>query len=291
MKEFVIFTDSCCDLENEYLEKEGIVTLPMSFSFKNGEESYVDDPSHKEMSIKTFYDRLRNKEVAKTNQVNMLTFEEKAEEVLKEGKSILVLSFSSALSGTYNTLSISSEELKEKYPELDIKVVDSLCASMGEGLFVYFVNEFKQNGDSLEECYEKAMDLRHHILHYFTVDDLGCLQRGGRLTASKAFIANLLNLKPVLHVDPEGKLVPIGKTMGRKKSLMEILSKFEAECIDDRVVFISHGDCEDDANFVKERILAKHPNIKVLMTNYIGPVIGAHSGPGTLAVYFKGEKR
>lgn len=291
MKDFVIFTDSCSDLSLDFINSENIVVLPMSFSFKNGEEVYLDDPSHKEMSIKDFYSRLRNKEVAKTNQVNMLTFEETAEKYLKEDKNILVLSFSSALSGTYNTLSICANELKEKYKDNEIYIVDSLCASFGEGLFVYLVNEYKKAGDDIETCYEKALELRHHILHLFTVDDLGCLARGGRLSASKAFIANLLSLKPLLHVSKEGKLVPIGKSIGRKKSLIDLVNRFDKECIDDRIVFISHGDCLEEALFVKEKILAKRPNIKVLLINDIGPVIGAHSGPGTLAIYFIGKER
>ncbi len=291
MKDFVIFTDSCSDLSLKYVEEENIVVLPMSYSFKDGKEVYYDDPSHKGMSVKDFYNRIRNKEIAKTNQVNMLTFEEEAEKYLKQDKNILVLSFSSALSGTYNSLNISVNDLKEKYKDNEIYIVDSLCASFGEGLFVYLVNEYKKNGDDIKTCYDKALELRHHILHLFTVDDLSCLARGGRLSASKAFVANLLSLKPLLHVDKEGKLVPFAKTIGRKKSLMELINKFDRECIDDRVVFISHGDCLEDALFVKDKILAKRPNIKTILVNDIGPVIGSHSGPGTLAIYFIGKER
>lgn len=291
MNDFVIFTDSCCDLPYDYLAKEGIICLPMSFSFNNGKEIYTDDPSHSEMDIKTFYNRLKNKEVSKTNQVNLETYLKEATKVLKEGNDILVLSFSSALSGTFNAIKIGSDELSNSFPERKIKAIDSLCASMGEGLFVYLVNDYKNKKHNLEETYEYAENLKHHILHYFTVDDLGCLQRGGRLTATKAFLATILNLKPVLHVDKEGRLVPISKKIGRKQSIMEIFSKFEQECVDDEVVFISHGDCLQDAEFLKQKIMSKHPNIKVFMVNYIGPVIGSHSGPGTLALYFKGEHR
>ena len=290
MKEFVIFTDSCCDLPADLIKKEGIEVIPMSFGF-NDQEIYLDDSEHKEMSPEVFYNRLRNKEVAKTNQISIDTYLNKAKAVLNEGKDILVLSFSSALSGTFNVFELATQDLLDEYKDAQIKVVDSLCASLGQGLFVYLVNEIKKSGANLEECYEKAIDLRKHIIHVFTVDDIGTLKRGGRLSASKAFLANLLNLKPVLHVDDEGRLVPIGKKIGRRASLIDVINHYESEHSDEDVVFISHGDALSDAEFIKAKILAKHPNIKVFLINTIGPVIGAHSGPGTIALFYKGEKR
>lgn len=289
MKDYIIVTDGCSDFPSELQNKYKIKIIPMRFSF--GDEEFIDTPDHKEMSIKDFYNRLRNEEIAHTVQATGENFKNIILDDLKQGKDIIYICFSSALSGTYNSCSITKNELEKEYPNSKITVIDSLCASMGETLLVYLAINKKENGADYDECVKYIEDTKLHVSHLFTVAELGTLKRGGRLSATKAFLGSLLNLKPVLHVDNEGRLVPTDKCLGRKQSLIKIISKFEATCIDFNTVVISHGDCEEDANFIKQRILKSHPEIKVLIVGYIGPVIGAHSGPGTIAIYFLADKR
>lgn len=289
MKEYILVTDSCSDLPKDIVEQFRIKIIPMRFSF--GDQEFLDTPDHSDMDIKTFYDRLRNEEVARTVQASGENFKDVIKDDLKSGKDIIYIAFSSALSGTYNSCSVIKDELLNEYPNSKIAVIDSLCASMGEGFLVYLAAKKKESGATFEECVKFIEETKLHVVHYFTVGDLGTLKRGGRLSATAAFLGSLLNLKPVLHVDELGKLVPIEKTLGRKQSIMNIIKKIDKDCIDYDTVFISHGDCEEDANFVKERILKVHPEIKVVIIGYIGPVIGAHSGPGTLALYYLANKR
>lgn len=288
--ELVIVTDSCSDLNKDLIKELGIIVIPMHFSF--GNENFSNDPLKAEMSNKEFYDRLRCKEVAVTSQVTIEDCLKYVKPLLEEKKDVLCLAFSSALSGTYNSMKLVSEMLKEENNEYHIEVVDSLCASLGEGLFTYLVaKKAKEENLDLKSAYEYAESLKGNINHYFTVDDLSTLKRGGRLSATKAFLGTLLNLKPILHVDPEGRLVPIGKKLGRKASIINLLDYFKQRCTNNDVVFISHGDCLDEALLLKKKIEDIYKDIKVFVVSEIGPVIGAHSGPGTLALFFVGEGR
>lgn len=286
---FRIITDSCCDLPATYIEKNDIGILSIHFTI-NG-DTYSDNPEHSALGLKEFYDRLRKKEISQTALANSEQFIELAEESLKKGEDVLAIIFSSALSGTYNACRLGALELEEKYPDRKIVVMDSLSASLGQGLLIYLATEERNGGKTIEEVEDFVEIHKQKMLHYFTIDDLGTLARRGRLTASKAFIAGILNLKPVLHVDSEGRLVPIAKVMGRKQSLMALANHFVKEETGDGTFFISHGDCEEDALFLKERILKLKSNAKCVIFDFIGPVIGSHSGPSTVALFFIGDNR
>ncbi len=289
-KKLVVVTDSCSDLTEEIVKEFDINVIPMHFSFNN--EQYVDDINHSGMSIKDFYDRLRNKEVAITSQATVDDCVKYLKPFAEKNYDVLLIAFSSALSGTYNSMNLAANILKEEYNDFNIKIVDSLCASFGEGFLTYLVcKEIKDKNLDLNHAYNFAESIKGNINHYFIVDDLGTLKRGGRLSATKAFLGSLLNLKPILHVSNEGKLVPINKKLGRKASIISLFDYFKNKCINHEVVFISHGDCLEDALLLKKKIENLYNDIKVLMVGDIGPVIGAHSGPGTLAVYFIGEGR
>ena len=290
MKEYVIITDSCCDLSEELAQSAGVTVIPMVFTI-DGEEhrNYLDG---REMPYKDFYSRLRSGASASTSALNMDTFISVFEEHLKQGRDILYLGFSSGLSGTYHVSTLAAEELAPKYPESKIFCVDTLCASMGEGLLVYLSAMKKQDGATIEEVRNFAESSKLHLCHWFTVDDLNHLKRGGRISATTAFVGSLLNIKPILHVDDEGHLINVGKARGRRASVESLCAHMKETALDPsgQTVFISHGDCENDALALKDMVIKElHP--KEVQINAIGPVIGAHSGPGTLALFFLGEKR
>ena len=212
--------------------------------------------------------------------------------IADEGKDELCLIFSSALSTTYQSAAIAAKELSESRPEAKFLVVDSLCASLGQGLFVYLCAREKARGRSLEEVYGFAMETRGKVCHWFTVDDLNHLKRGGRISAATALFGSMLSIKPVMHVDDEGRLIPVSKARGRKASLLALVDHMEETAIDpkDQTVFISHGDCPEDAQFVADEVRRRF-GTEDIRVNYVGPVIGNHSGPGTLALFFLGSKR
>ena len=216
------------------------------------------------------------------------------EEVLKTGEDALVITFSSGLSTTYQSAEIAASELREKYPERKIYVVDSLCASLGQGLFVYYAAKKRTAGMGLEELYSWCLENRLHLCHWFTVDDLMYLKRGGRVSAATALVGTMLSIKPVLHVDDEGHLIPLSKVRGRKKSLNALVDGMEKQMGSFRekndIIFLSHGDCYEDALYVQEQI-KKRFGIEKFMISPVGPTIGAHSGPGTVALFFMGEAR
>ena len=229
-----------------------------------------------------------------TSQINPDEAREALEPYLKEGKDILHLSFSSGLSGTCNSMKIAAEELQEEYPERKIIVIDTLCACLGEALLLYYVLKQKENGATIEEAAKWAEENKLHIVHLFTVNDLNHLYRGGRVSRTTAVVGSMLNIKPVLHVDNDGKLTAIGKVRGRKKSLQELvklmdekIGSYHDTC---HTIFISHGDCEDEANYVAEKVKEKY-QINTIIMNQVGATIGAHSGPGTMALFFVGDER
>lgn len=287
---YIIVSDSCCDLNLDQIKDFGIEVIPLSFQIKGKEyHNYADE---REMKTHDFYELLRNKEVSVTSQAAPSDFISVFTKYVKEGYDILYISFSSALSGTYNSSLVARNAVLDEYPAAKIVCIDSLSASMGQGLLVYHACKLQQAGKSMEEVAEFVNQNILHLVHWFTVDDLGTLKRGGRLSATSAFLGTILNVKPVLHVSDEGKLVPVEKVRGRKKSLISIIERCKKSIINpsEQVIFISHGDCLDEAKFVGEKI-KEEVGVKDIIYNYVGPVIGSHSGPGTIALFYLGVNR
>ena len=290
MRDYVILTDSCCDLTAGMAEELSLEVLPLSLEM--GGATYYNYLDGRDIGFRDFYARVRNGETATTSAISVGTFEEKMRSILQSGRDILCISFSSALSTTYQSAVIAAQELSESRPEAKFLVVGSLCASLGQGLFVYLCAQEKAKGRSLEEVYNFALETRGKVCHWFTVDDLNHLKRGGRINAATALFGTMLAIKPVMHVDDEGRLIPVGKARGRKASLMALVDHMEETAIDpkNQTVFISHGDCVEDARFVADEVRRRF-GTEDIRINYVGPVIGNHSGPGTLALFFLGSKR
>lgn len=290
MREYVLMTDSSCDLPDELAKELGLTVLPLSF-VQDG-KTYRNYLDCREMPSKVFYKNLRDGHTAVTSGVNIDAATTAMEEILKSGRDILCLNFSSALSCTYASCVSAANELREKYRERTIEVVDTLAASLGQGLLVYLTAQKKKAGAALAEARDFAERMKQHVCHWFTVDDLMHLRRGGRVSTATAIVGSMLSIKPVMHTDDAGKLTPVGKVRGRKKSILALLEKMEELVIDPekQTVFISHGDCEEDAQFLAEQIKARF-HIKDILIHPVGPVIGAHSGPGTLALFFIGQHR
>lgn len=288
MKNYVIVTESTADLNVNIIDEYEIKVIPMSFGFED--ENYLNYPDHRQLDIKDFYGRVKNGERSTTTLVNAKTFEEYFEPILQAGNDILYMGFSSGLSGTFASSLIAAEELKEKYKDSKIECVDTLAASMGEGLLVYFAAKKKREGLSIDELKQWLLDNRLNLCHWFTVDDLNHLKRGGRINAMTATIGTALNVKPILHVDNEGHLIPTGNVRGRKKSIHALLEQMEATCTNADTVFISHAYCPEDAEYLAGLVKEKF-NVKEISISYIGPVIGSHTGQGALALFFLGTKR
>ena len=288
MSEYIIYTDSACDIAPEILKEWGVKYQNLTFRFVDEEREYQND----EMTPADFYACMRAGRVAKTAAINVETFKAAFEAELKEGRDVLYLGFSSGLSNTSNAGQLAANELQELYPERKILVVDTLCASAGQGLLVYLTVQKKNEGASIEEAAAYARELVPHLCHWFTVDDLVYLKRGGRVSPAVALIGTMLNIKPVMHVDDEGHLIKVSQARGRKASLKAIVDQYDALALtpDAGTVFICHGDCMDDAQRLAGMIRDKH-GVEVKLITYTGTVIGAHSGPGTLALFFLGKHR
>ena len=290
MASYVIVTDSSADLSAQMAEKAGVQVLPLRFTVEG--QTYYNWPDNREMDPKVFYRMLREGEVATTAAVNISQYLDMLEPILQSGTDVLVLSFSSGLSATYDSSRLAAEELREKYPQRKIFAVDTLCASLGQGLLVWHAAQLKDQGKSIEEVRDWVEENKLHLCHQFTVDDLHFLKRGGRISATTAVVGTMLKIKPVLHVDDGGKLVNIGKARGRKASLKALVDRMEETAIDPagQTVFISHGDCMEDAEYVAG-LVKERMGVQDVRINYVGPVIGAHSGPGTLALFHLGSRR
>ena len=289
---YQLFSDSCVDIPDSLAKELNIEILPMKVTVKNKE--YANYLDNREIDSKVFYDFLREQNTATTAQLNPNDFVDKFKPFLEKGIDVLHLSFSSALSGSFNSCLIAKKELEETFPDRKIEVIDTLAASMGQGLLVTLAAKEKLAGKSLDEVKNFVLDLRLRISHLFTVSDLGHLRRGGRLSASSMVLGNLLNIKPLLHVNELGQLKVYGKSRGRFKSLNNLVHRME-ETIDKtncKVIYISHGDCIEDAVYVKDLIKEKlgYQEDQFLI-NPIGPVIGAHSGVNTLAIFYIGNER
>ncbi len=290
MSEFVLMTDSSADLSQEMVQELGVTVLPLSFTIQG--KVYRNYPDNREMDLPLFYDMLRAGELATTSAVNVAEYTQAVEPILQEKKDVLILAFSSGLSSTYQASVLAAEELREKYPDRKIYTVDTLCASLGQGLLVYLAVQEQRKGRSIEEVRDWAEAAKLHLCHQFTVDDLHFLKRGGRISATTAVVGSMLQIKPVLHVDNEGRLINIGKARGRQASLKALVDKMEKTVTEEgkKTVFISHGDCRKDAVAVADMVRERF-GTQDIRINYVGPVIGAHSGPGTLALFYLGTER
>ena len=290
MSEYVLITDSSADLSQEMVQELGVTVLPLSFTIQG--KIYRNYPDNREMDLPLFYDMLRAGELATTSAVNVAEYTQAVEPILQEGKDVLILAFSSGLSSTYQASVLAAEELRGKYPDRKIYTVDTLCASMGQGLLVYLAAQEQRKGKSIEEVRDWAEETKLHLCHQFTVDDLHFLKRGGRISATTAVVGSMLQIKPVLHVDNEGHLINIGKARGRQASLKALVDKMEKTVTEEgrKTVFISHGDCRKDAVTVADMVRERF-GTQDIRINFVGPVIGAHSGPGTLALFYLGTER
>ena len=290
MSEYVLITDSSADLSQEMVQELGVTVLPLSFTIQG--KVYRNYPDNREMDLPLFYDMLRAGELATTSAVNVAEYTQAVEPILQEKKDVLILAFSSGLSSTYQASVLAAEELREKYPDRKIYTVDTLCASLGQGLLVYLAVQEQRKGRSIEEVRDWAERTKLHLCHQFTVDDLHFLKRGGRISATTAVVGSMLQIKPVLHVDNEGHLINIGKARGRQASLKALVDKMEKTVTEEgrKTVFISHGDCRKDAVTVADMVRERF-GTQDIRINFVGPVIGAHSGPGTLALFYLGTER
>lgn len=288
MRNFIITTENTADFPKEYIEKHNLRTVDLTYNIDDVSYGVEGSPMH---PSKMFYDLMRAGKTPKTTQVNPDGAKVFFEGLLKEGYDILHLAFSSGLSGTYNSMCIAAEELCAEYPEARITVVDSLCASLGEGLCVDYALELKEQGKSMEEIAEIIEAEKQTFSHQFTVDDLVYLYRGGRVSKTSAVLGTMLGIKPVLHVDELGKLVPQSKVRGRKAAINSLVNNMIANMDREKTTkfYISHGDCLEEAQALAD-VVKEKTGISDYLIGDIGPVIGSHSGPGTLALFFRGKK-
>ena len=287
MRDYIISTDSTADLPDDYVKQHNITVHPLYYvldDFQYGGERMI--PKHE------FYQRMRDGAIATTCASNPDVVSSLFTREVEAGYDILHIGFSSALSSSYNNAAVVSREVMEAHPEAKITVIDSLAASLGQGLLVHYAVKLKEEGKSLEEVAEWVENNKLHICHQFTVEDLKYLYRGGRISKSVAILGTLINVKPVLHVDNEGRLVPMSNVRGRKKSLNTLVANTAAQIGDykNEIIFIGHGDSLEDAEYVRDKIKEQF-GIDSFIVDYISPTIGAHSGPGTIALFHLGESR
>lgn len=289
MRDYAIATDSSCDLSPQLVKELDLTVVPLSVQL--GRDRYRNSPDEAPESH-VFYTRLSQGEPAQTSAPNVEEFKDAFRPLLQAGKDVLYLGFSSGLSATCQNGAIAAQELQEEFPQAKLITVDTLCASLGQGLIIHLAVEEKRQGKTIEAVADFVRQTIPHLCHWFTVGDLNQLRRGGRLSAGKAVLGNLLHVKPVLHVDDAGHLVPVDSVKGRKKSIEALVNKMAERVVDPQTqrVYISHGDCLDDAQtlaaLVKERL-----KVASVTIGDVGPVIGAHSGLGTLALFFLGKQR
>lgn len=288
MNNYVLFTDSCCDMAASVLKEWQVESISLTFRFDGEDKDYQND----ELSAKDFYARLRAGEMSKTSAINAESFKMAFEPFLQQGTDVLYLAFSSGLSATSRMAQLAADELKETYPDRTVMVVDTLSASAGQGLLVYLAVQQKNTGADMATVAKYVEDTRLHLCHWFTVDDLQHLKRGGRISPTVALVGSMLGIKPVLHMDNEGHLISISKARGRQAALKALANKVGELALDPQngTVFISHADCDGDVETVKA-LLKEQYGAKVEIVTFVGPVIGSHSGPGTLAIFFVGRER
>ncbi len=282
-----IITDTCCDLWQDFYQQLDVTVVPLSVTFQNEVISSYTEPW-----LQAFYNGLRSGDDAQTSAVNPEGWKTYIEPVLAGGEDALILTFSSGLSTTYQSAVIAAQELLESYPERSIRVVDSLCASMGQGLLLYYTCKQRDAGLSLDDLAAWCEENKLHLCHWFTVDDLMYLKRGGRVSAATALVGTMLQIKPVMHVDNEGHLIKVSTARGRRASLDALAKKVGETGLPGKndTVFISHGDCKEDAQYLADKLKAEY-GVKEVILYYVGAVIGSHSGPGTVALFFLGDHR
>ncbi len=290
MSTYRIITDSSCDLTQELADAYGLTVLPLTVTVEG--KTYRNWLDGREIGLHSLYEKLRAGIPATTSAVNPEEFLQVMEPVLQAGEDILYIGFSSGLSTTYQSSCIAAAELRERYPERKIICIDSLAASLGQGLLVHLAVQKQREGLTLEQLADFVEHTKLHVCHWFTVDDLMFLKRGGRIPATTALLGTALQIKPVMHTDNNGKLVNVSKARGRKASIAALVDKMNETGIDihDQTVFISHGDCIDDAEYAAS-LIRERVGVKDILINYVGPVIGSHSGPGTIAIFFVGTER
>ena len=290
MRDYVIMTDSCCDLTDQMARDLELEVLFLTMHMDG--QDYPNDLAGTAISNQEFYKRIRAGKLATTSAVNVGQFQDAMRRVLESGRDIVCVCFSSALSTTYQSAVIAAEDLRAEFPEAEIHVVDSLSASLGQGLLLYLAVEQKRKGLTAAELAKWVEDNRLTVCHWFTVDDLNFLKRGGRVSATTALLGTMLSIKPIMHTSDEGKLVPVSKARGRKAAIAALLDKIEALGIhpERQTMFICHADCEEDAKAVAQTIQDRFgtPTVHI---NYIGPVIGSHTGPNTMGIFFVGTQR
>lgn len=287
MNDYVISTDSTCDLPDTYIREHNLLIHPLFYTMNN--TIYGGD---KNMDAKEFYDALRKENIATTMASNPEDILEKFRTVLRSGMDILHIGFSSALSCSFNNAVLAANQLREEFPDRKIYCVDSLAASMGQGLMVHYAVTKKDAGMSVDDLFCWLEDNKLHFCHQFTVDDLHFLQRGGRISKTVAVLGTMINVKPLLHVNNEGRLIPLCNVRGRKKALSTLVDNMASQIsgFTNDIIFISHGDCISDAQYVGELITQRF-GITNIVYNYVSPTIGSHSGPGTVALFFLGKNR
>lgn len=286
MREFVISADSTVDLPKQFLEEKQVPVVSLSY--------IIDGATYKDgegLTSKEFYDKIREGAMPTTSQVNPEQARDLFEPILKEGKDILHIAFTSGLSGTYNSCRIAAEELSEEYPDRKIVVIDSLCAASGGGLLLYKALELKEQGKSFDEIATWVEDNKLHVCHDVTVDDLFHLHRGGRVSKTSAVLGTIIKIKPIIHVNDEGKLIVIGKERGRKKALQTLVERMaeKSQGFDNDIVMITHGDALEDAEYVKG-LIEERFGITNIMINPLGTVIGSHTGPGVISIFYMGNR-
>lgn len=289
---YKLFTDICCDLPYDYVQQHGLCVMPYPMTIDGKEYSVQIDPDHPDgMHPRVFYDKLRAGAMPKTSQLSMELCKGEFESALKQGLDVIYIAFTSGLSGSYNAACLMAKELSEQYPRRKITVIDSLCASMGEGLLVYMAVERMEAGMGYDELVKFVEDTRQSIHHWVIVDDLMHLKRGGRASGPVAVLGTILGIKPVIVVAEDGKLPAIDKVQGRKRALKHLVDKMEEEVKRPitEPVFLSHGDCEADARAVADMV-RERLGVEVKLTSYLLPIIGSHIGPGTVALFFVSDK-
>ena len=282
---YQILTDSCCDFTDQQYKENNVSCASLTVTYDGVSRTNFADPA----AVKAFYDQLRTGTMATTAAANPDDWAQLMQPILERGEDVLVLAFSSGLSTTYQSAVIAAKELREEYPQRTIHVIDTLCAALGQGLLVHFACRKRDAGMGIDELAAWVEENKLHICHWVTVDDLSHLKRGGRISATTAIVGTMLNIKPIIHVDNDGHLINSAKVRGRKAAMEYLVKKFDETAQDKQTVFIAHGDCPEDAAAL-EAMLKEH-GAKDVTTGYVGPVIGAHTGPGVLVVFFLGSHR
>ena len=283
---FQIITDSCCDLTEAQLQQLQVSCANLTVLYKGENHQNFSDPA----AVKAFYDELREGVTATTAAANPDDWASLMLPALQEGRDVLVIAFSSGLSTTYQSAVIAAKDLQEEYPHRTIRVVDSLCAALGQGLLVHHACRKRDEGMSIQDLAAWLEENKRSVCHWVTVDDLAHLKRGGRISTTTALVGTMLNVKPIIHVDNDGHLINTAKVRGRKVAMEYLVKKFGETATDFDTVFIGHGDCPEDAAALEAMLRSKH-DIREITTGYVGPVIGAHTGPGVLVVFFMGTNR